>query len=92
MDADVLTASALNTDAVTEIWAKAMSDLAAGAPSATASVLTAINWLYEAWRNKTETTASEIALYKDDGSTKACESTISDDGTTFSKGEFGAAD
>ncbi|MHC4464856.1 MAG: hypothetical protein ACYS30_26015 [Planctomycetota bacterium] len=46
-----------------------MSDLGAGAPSATASIVAAVNYLYEAWRNKTETTASEIAVYKDDGST-----------------------
>ena len=85
-------ADALAADAVTEIWAKAMSDLAAGAPSATCSVLTAINYLYEAWRNKTETTSSEIAVYKDDGSTKLTESDISDDGTTFTKGEYGAVD
>ena len=89
---DSIAADALAADAVTEIWAKAMTDMAAGAPSATASVLTAINYLYEAWRNKTETTASEIAVYKDDASTKLTESDISDDGTTFTKGEFGAVD
>lgn len=83
---------AVSATAITAIWAKAMSDLAAGAPSATCSVLAAINYLYEAWRNKTETTSSEIAVYKDDGSTKLCESDISDDGTTFTKGEYGAAD
>jgi len=92
IDTDIITADSLNADAVDEIWAEAMSDLAAGAPSATASVLTAINYIYEAWRNKTETTASEIALYKDDGTTKLAESDISDDGTTFTKGEWGAAD
>jgi hypothetical protein len=86
--ANAVDASALATDAVTEIWAKAMSDIAAGNPSATCSVLTAINYLYEAWRNQTETTATEIAVYKDDASTKMVESTISDDGTTFTKGEY----
>lgn len=73
---------------VDEIWAKAMSDLAQGAPSATASVLTAINYLYEAWRNKTLTTSSEVGLYADDGTTKIVKSAISDDGTTFTKGEM----
>ena len=87
-------ADALATDFVTEIWSKAMSDLAAGAPSATASVLTAINWLYEAWRNKTVTngTDSEVVIYKDDGSTKLVEADISDDGTDFTRGEMGAPD
>jgi hypothetical protein len=92
--ADAIDADALAADAVTEIWAKAMSDLAAGAPSATCSVLTAINYLYEMWRNKTVTdgTNSEIVVYKDNGTTKLCEADISDDGSLFTKSEFGAAD
>lgn len=77
----------------TSVWATAMSDLAAGAPSATASVLTAINWIYEAWRNKTITTgAGEVQLYKDDASTILAETDVSDDGTDFTKGEYGAED
>ena len=43
-----LPASIAAVPTVDEIWAKAMSDLAANAPSATASVHAAINWLYEA--------------------------------------------
>lgn len=73
---------------VDEIWAKAMSDLAQGAPSVTASVLTAINYLYESWRNKTLTTATLITLMKDNGTTALVKSTISDDATTFTKAEF----
>ncbi len=73
---------------VNEIWAKAMSDLATGAPSATASVLTAINYLYEALRNKTLTTATLVTIKKDDGATDLMKSTISDDATTFTKNEF----
>lgn len=69
-----------------------MSDLGAGAPSATAKLTEAINYLYEAWRNKTTRNATEIALYKDDAATKLCESTVSDDGTTATKGEYRAAD
>ncbi len=85
---DAISADALSSAAVDEIWAKAMSDLAQGAPSATASALVALNHLYEAWRNKTTTTATLITLMKDDGSTGLVKSTISDDGTTFIKGEF----
>lgn len=92
IDTDAVDADAIKADAVTEIWAKAMSDLAAGAPSATASVLTAINYLYEAWRNQTWATSTEIAIYKDDASTPLVESTISDDGTTFKREEMRAPD
>lgn len=88
IDTDAVDADALKTDAVDEIWAKAMSDLATGAPSATASVFTAINIIYEAFRNRTLTTATLITIMKDDGSTALMKSTISDDATTFVKGEF----
>ena len=83
-----LTDITINAASVTAVWAKAMSDLAQGAPSATASVLVAINYLYEFLRNKTTTTATLITVMKDDGSTGLVKSTISDDGTTFTKAEF----
>jgi len=51
-----------------------------------------MNWIFVTTRNKMETTALEISLYKDNGVTKIGESDISDDGTTFTRGEFGAAD
>ena len=78
----------LSIPTVNEIWAKAMSDLATGAPSATASVLTAINYLYEALRNKTLTTATLITIKKDNGTTDLMKATISDDTTTFTKEKF----
>lgn len=85
---DALDANALASDAIDEIWAKAMVDLAQGAPSATASVLVAINYLYEAWRNKTETTSSLITVMKDDGTTGLVKSSIADAAGTFTKDEF----
>ena len=88
IDTDAVDADSLKADAITEIWAKAMVDLAQGAPSATASVLVAINHLYEAWRNKTETTATRLTVYKNDAATELVRSTISDDATTFTKGEM----
>ena len=86
--ANAIDADALADDAITEIWGKAMTDLAQGAPSSTASVLVAINYLYEAWRNKTTTTATLMTVFKDDGTTGLVKSTIGDDGTTFTKGEL----
>lgn len=87
MAADTLTASALATDAITEIWAKAMSDLAA-VPGATASVLTAINWLFELARNKITQTATTQTLLKDDGSTPLATAAITDDSTTTTRAEW----
>lgn len=78
------------------VWAVALSDLAAGAPSATASALTGLNWLYEAWRNKTVTATVaggvEVRLYKNDAATIAAEADASDDGVDFTRGEYGAED
>lgn len=88
IDTDAVDADALKTDAIDLIWANAMSDLAQGAPSSTASALTALNYLYTMLRNKTTTTATLITVMRDDGSTGLIKSTISDDGTTFTKGEF----
>lgn len=91
---NALTNDALDTTWVTEIWAIAMTDMAAAAPSATAAANIALNWLYTAWRNgyKTDGTNSEIVLYKDDGTTPLVEADIADDGTDFTRQEYGAPD
>lgn len=80
-------ADALAADAVDEIWAKAMSDLAA-VPGATDSVLAAINWLFELARNKREQTATTETIYKDDGATALAISAKTDAGATFTLGEY----
>lgn len=81
---------ALTADAISAIWAKAMSDLAPGAPSATASVLTAINYLYEWFRNKQTMTADTLTIYKDNGVTPMTAATVSDDGSTTTRGKMGS--
>jgi len=58
-----------------------------GAPSASASLLAKIDYLYKAWRNKVDQTATEYKLYDDAGTTVDQKATVSDNGTTFSKGE-----
>ncbi len=83
-----LTDITINAASVTAVWAKAMSDLAQGAPSATASVLTAINYLYEAWRNKTTTTSTLYTLLKDDKTTALVKTTLSDAAGTTTKDEM----
>ncbi len=88
--AENLATGAIAADAVaaTALDNVVMSDLAQGAPSVTASLPVALNWLYEAFRNKTETTATRITIYKDDTATELARSTISDNATTFTKGEM----
>ncbi len=80
----------ISSTGITTIWAKAMVDLGAGAPAYNASALVALNTIYEMMRNQTWITATEIGVYKDNGSTILMESTISDDATTFKRGEYRA--
>lgn len=60
------------------------------APPATPTLEEAILYLYKFLRNKITTTATEVKVYADNESTVDHKSTISDDGTTFTRGEFGS--
>jgi len=59
-----------------------------GAPTATPSLVTAIMYLYKNWRNKKTQTATEFSLLADDATTVDQKATVSDDGTTATKGEM----
>ena len=56
-------------------------------PSATASFWDRISFLFMRGRNKMTQTSSTTTLYKDDGTTSVGTSTVSDDGTTFTRGK-----
>lgn len=58
-----------------------------GAPAATTTLATKISFLYKAWRNKTTQDASTYSLFNDDAATVDHKATVSDDGSTFTKGE-----
>lgn len=81
----------LSAAALDDIWGEVLAELGAGAPSATPAIRDALMLLYMHLRNMTETTASETRISNNAG-TIITESDISDDGTTFTKGEFGAVD
>jgi len=70
---------ALNTDTYAE---------ASAVPSATASITDKIGFMATAMRNKITSTSALMSIYADDGSTTVATSTISDDGTTATRGEF----
>lgn len=69
------------------VWAKAMTELAS-VPGVTGTVLAALEWVFLLARNKGEQTTTKKTLYKDDGSTALANSVISDDATTFTRGEY----
>lgn len=77
----------VNTEVVDALATDTYAEPGQGAPAATATIAAKINYLFKAWRNKHTQTATEYALYGDDAVTKDQEAVVSDDGTTFSRGE-----
>jgi len=60
------------------------------APPATTTLVKKIGYLYKFLRNKIVTDSSTIEVYNDAGDTVDHKSSISDDGTDFTRGEFGS--
>lgn len=60
------------------------------APSNTPTLEAAIAFLYKATRNRVESTPTETRIYDDSGTTVDHKATVADNGTTFTRGEFGA--
>lgn len=65
-----------------------ISEMSQGAPPGSPTIEQAVNYLYKAWRNKNMTDSSTIEVYDDAGTTVLFKSSISDDGTDFTKGEY----
>lgn len=59
------------------------------APAATNTLVKKIGYLFKFMRNRITTIADTIKVYADDAATVDQKSTISDNGTTFDRGEFG---
>ena len=86
-DDGALAGDDIDEDSRTWTWATALSDIAA-VPAITASALSGLNWLFALARNKRTQTATTETVYKDDGTTSLATSTKSDDGTTYTRGEY----
>jgi hypothetical protein len=85
--ANAIGASELAADAVAEIWAYACTEPTA-VVGAAPTAIAALSWLNTLSRNKMTVTATTQIIKADDGTTTVATSTISDDGTTFTRGEF----
>ena len=83
------TPAEVNAEVVDALNVDTYAEPGQGAPAATASLVTKIGYLFKLLRNKIETTATTISVYDDAGTTVDQASTISDDATTFTRGEFG---
>jgi len=59
------------------------------APGATVSLATKIGYLYKFLRNKITQTSTTLSVFADDASTVDQKATVSDDATTYTRGEIG---
>lgn len=75
-------------DAILALLDDARGEPGQGTPPVNPDLATKIDYLYKAWRNRKTQTASEFALYADDGTTKDQEAAVSSDGTTLVIGEM----
>lgn len=75
--ADVV--AALSTDTYAELSA---------VPGSTPTIVQMLQWVYQLMKFKLTQTATTATTFKDNGSTTLGTSTTSDDGTTFTRGEY----
>lgn len=72
---------------VKSAFASTLAEVSA-VPAANASLWEKVNWLFAKSRNKMTQTATTQALRNDADGANIATSTVSDDGTTFTRGEF----
>jgi hypothetical protein len=77
----------VNTEIVDVLKTDTISELTAAVPPATPTFEQALMYWYMQWRNATETT-SIIHRVKNDSGSVICKASLSDDGSTFTKGEY----
>jgi hypothetical protein len=92
--ADAITAAKVAADVGTEIatavWSASLTLPGQVAPSNSPTASGALTWMYKLSRNKTTSTSTLISVFDDAGTTVDNKATISDNGTTFTREEFGA--
>lgn len=84
-----LSAAEVNAEVVDALNVDTYAEPGQEAPAATNTLVKKIGYLFKLLRNKIATTASQISVYNDAGDTVDQKSAISDNGTTFDRGEFG---
>jgi hypothetical protein len=82
-----LTAAAVNAEVVDAVTVDTIAELPQAKPAATPTLATAVMLMYMALRNEATETATLLSI-KNDAGTTITKATISDDGTTFTKGEL----
>ena len=59
------------------------------APAATTTIIKKLGYIFKFARNKLTATSTTVSIFADDAATVDQKSTVSDDGTTFTRGEIG---
>jgi hypothetical protein len=83
-----LTTSQVNAEVVDVLATDTYAEPAQGAPAATATLAAKLNWMYKFLRNKITQTSTTLSVYDDAGTTVDHKATVSDDGTTYTRGEI----
>ena len=83
------TPAQVNTEVVDALNVDTYAEPGLGAPPATATLVQKIGYLFKSWRNRTTQTATTYTLFADDATTANQTAAVSDDGTTFDRGEVG---
>jgi hypothetical protein len=83
---NLVTAAQVNAQVLDVLSVDTFGELSAP-PAATSSLKDKLVWLFMWARNKATATSSQRKLYADDTTTIVSTETITDDGTTFTKGE-----
>ena len=86
-DLTTKTGFSLSAAGLAAIWDVAMTEISA-IPAVTASFRDAFRWLFALSRNKITQTATTSTLRNDADAGNIATSTVSDDGTTFTRGEW----
>jgi hypothetical protein len=78
----------VNAEVVDTLATDTYAEPGQGAPAATASLSTKLNWLYKAWRNKKDNDGTTTNLYNDDGSTVGSKQATSEAAGTVTAAEW----
>jgi len=83
-----LTAAQVNAEVVDALNVDTYAEPGQETPAATTTLVKKIGYLYKLLRNKVTQDATTLSVYADDGTTVDQKATVSDDGTTFTRGEI----
>lgn len=81
------TPAQVNTEVLDVLNVDTFAEVGQESPAATQTIRRMLAFLYKAWRNRSTQTSTQYKLYGDDAVTVDHKATVSDDNTTFDKGE-----